>query len=445
MKDIILAQVRAADPNVLIICITVMVALTLYLLLGPPAEKDKRISSSGKNAERFVWIKGMATGNPRYLVTQEQALEVAIKATKKSYLDAKKKNPDKDSIDQTALLEKIYTGSRIKTRYMAVPDFTPSLKHSDDEMFYPGNDTYLLPVQQRLEKYKEVAVPLVTRVCEQAIKNAGITVDSIHKLVVVSSTGFLGPSLDCELIKSLKLPRSTDRSLVGFMGCAAAMNGYRIAMDFVKAHPSTPDKPVHALMVCVEISSVHSTFKNVTNDCILHAIFADGAAACVLSCDPADVIPKGTLAIVDDHGWLMEGTEDGITLAINDDGISCTLAKNLPQYIAKNMGGFVDSFLTKNNLTRSAVDFWAIHPGGKRIIEEAQNGLSLSDDQASYSWEVLAQYGNMLSPSVMFVLEKIFKHHNADLAKGEKGFNLGLAFSFSPGVGAEGIMLRRVN
>jgi len=439
LKDVILAQVRAADPNVLITCLTIMVAISLYLLLGPPVGKEK--SSSGKNAERFVWIKGMATGNPRYKVTQEQALKVALKATKQSYLDAKKRGiKDEDNVDQTSLLNKIYEGSKIKTRYMAVPDFTPELKHPDDDMFYPGNDTYLLPVQQRLEKYKEVAVPLVTEICQRAIAQAGITVDSIHKLVVVSSTGFLGPSLDCELIKTLKLPRSTDRSLVGFMGCAAAMNGYRIAMDFVKAHPGK-----HALMVCVEISSVHSTFKNVTNDCILHAIFADGAAACVLSCDTPDVIPKGTLAIVDDHGWLMEGTEDGITLAINDDGISCTLAKNLPQYIAKNMGGFVDSFLTKNNLTRSAVDFWAIHPGGKRIIEEAQNGLSLTDDQASYSWEVLAQYGNMLSPSVMFVLEKIFKQHFADLAAGKKGFNLGLAFSFSPGVGAEGIMLRRVN
>jgi alpha-pyrone synthase len=80
----------------------------------------------------------------------------------------------------------------------------------------------------------------------------------------------------------------------------------------------------------------------------------------------------GTLAVIEQHSWLMEGTEDGITLSINDDGISCTLSKYLPQYIAKNMGGYVDTFLAKRNLTREQVDFWAVHPGGRRIIEEAQ-------------------------------------------------------------------------
>lgn len=90
------------------------------------------------------------------------------------------------------------------------------------------------------------------------------------------------------------------------MGCAAAMNGYRIAMDFVRANPGKL-----ALMVCVEISSVHSTFKNSMNDAVIHAIFADGAAACVMTAQPIEKIPKGTLCIVDDHGWLMEGTQVG--------------------------------------------------------------------------------------------------------------------------------------
>lgn len=369
----------------------------------------------------------MATGNPKYKVTQKQALAIALEASPEGI---------------KSVLSRVYENSRIQTRFMAVPDFTPDQRDPDDDFFFTdekGTKSFSIPVQVRLDKYKEVAVPLVTEVCKRAIADAKITVNDIHKLVVVSSTGFLGPSLDCELIKNLGLPRSTDRSLVGFMGCAAAMNGYRIAMDYVKAHP---DK--YALMVCVEISSVHTTFKDSINDAILHAIFADGAAACVLKAETIENIPKGTLTIYDDHGWLMEGTEDGITLAINDDGISCTLSKYLPQYIAKNMGNFVDTFLNKHNLSRSDVEFWAIHPGGRRIIEEAQNGLGVTEKQAEYSWEVLNTYGNMLSPSVMFVLEKIFKKHREALARGEEGFKMGLAFSFSPGVGAEGIMLKQV-
>merc|ERR1712146_67844 len=80
----------------------------------------------------------------------------------------------------------------------------------------------------------------------------------------------------------------------------------------------------------------------------------------------------------------------------------------------------------------SDIDFWAVNPGGRRIIEEAQNGLGLTEEQCKYSWEVLDQYGNMLSPSVMFVLELILKEHNEKLSKGEEGFSQGLAFSFPP-------------
>lgn len=368
---------------------------------------------------------GLATGNPKYKVTQKDAVKVALKA------------PGCEGIRN--VLERIYMNTRITTRHMSIPDFTPDQRDPKDELFYPEDGTYGVPIQERQAKYKEVAVPLVTDVCKRAIADAGIAVDEIGKLIVVSSTGFLGPSLDCELIVTLGLPRSVDRALIGFMGCAAAMNGYRTAMDYVLAHPGKK-----ALMVCVEISSVHSTFKDSVNDAVIHAIFADGAAACVLTADPIEKIPKGTLAIVQDHGWLMEGTEDGITLAINDDGISCTLSKYLPQYISKNMGGFVDALLAKENHTRADVDFWAIHPGGRRIIEEAQNGLGVSEAQAADSWYVLDNYGNMLSPTVMFVLERIMKRNREALARGEEGVKLGLAFSFSPGVGAEGIMLKRI-
>eukprot|EP00752_Nemacystus_decipiens_P009252 g8265.t1 len=208
------------------------------------------------------------------------------------------------------------------------------------------------------------------------------------------------------------------------------------------SYEANPGK--YALMICVELSSVHTTFDDNINDAILHAIFADGCAAAVLKGARKSECPKGTLAIVDNHAWLMEGTEDGITLAIKPNGITCTLSKFLPQYIAKNIAFFADGFLKKNNLSRDDVDFWCVHPGGRRIIEEAQNGLGLTEEQTADSWAVLGEYGNMLSPSVMFVLSRVFKRHNAALAQGKPGYQTGMAFSFSPGVGAEGILLRQI-
>eukprot|EP00600_Ochromonadales_sp_CCMP1393_P000069 CAMPEP_0174982130 /NCGR_PEP_ID=MMETSP0004_2-20121128/16306_1 /TAXON_ID=420556 /ORGANISM="Ochromonas sp., Strain CCMP1393" /LENGTH=420 /DNA_ID=CAMNT_0016234015 /DNA_START=54 /DNA_END=1316 /DNA_ORIENTATION=+ len=420
-----MANFIALDPNVLIACITLLVASLAYVLLSISGY------NRGKKEEvLYPYMLGLATGVPKYKVAQQDALKVA----------------QKRCVGLSNVLGKIYNNTLIANRYMVVPDFTPVKdRYAGDECLFPDDadgskDRFALPVQQRLDRFKKEAVPLVTDVCRRAIADAGVSVHEIHKLVVVSSTGFLGPSLDCELINALGLPRSTDRSLIGFMGCAAAMNGYRVAMDYVKANPGKL-----ALMVCVEISSVHSTFKDSMNDAIIHAIFGDGCAACVMTAQPKERVPKGTMCIVEEHGWLMEGTDDGIRLAINDDGISCTLSKHLPKYIAQNMGSFVDGLLKKQQMQRSEVDFWAIHPGGRRIIEEAQNGLNLTSKQAADSWYVLEHYGNMLSPSVMFVLERIFKRNKEAIARGQPGYKTGLAFSFSPGVGAEGIMLKQVN
>jgi len=399
--------------------------------------KSSISTSSTKEKEesrRFPVIKGMATGNPKYKVSQKDALKIALQV------------PGCDGVKP--ILERIYGNSRISSRFMSVPDFTPGQlvsknkegqEEAEDALFFPEDGSFEMPVQTRINKFKEVAVDLCSDICRQAILDAGIDPSEITKLVVVSSTGFIGPGLDCELIQELGLRRDMDRSLIGFMGCAAAMNGFRICMDYVRSHSEG-----YALLCCVEISSVHTTFEDNINDAILHAIFADGCAAAVISGETKATAPKGTLAIVDDYAWLMEGSEDGITLSVNANGISCTLSKNLPNYIAKGLGGYVNKFLAKHGKTKEDVDFWSVHPGGRRIIEEAQNGIGLTEEQCSDSWAVLDTYGNMLSPSIMFVLTRVFKRHRAQIAAGEEGYNLGLAFSFSPGVGAEGIMLQQM-
>ena len=135
---------------------------------------------------------GMATGNPPYRASQEQALQVAESC------------PECTSIKP--VLARIYGNSRIDYRYMAVPDFTPEQRLEGDDNFFDDDLNFRMPVEKRLDKFREVAVPLVTDVCARALKDAGVPRRSeIGKLVVVSSTGFLGPGLDCSLIKTLGL------------------------------------------------------------------------------------------------------------------------------------------------------------------------------------------------------------------------------------------------
>ena len=243
----------------------------------------------------------------------------------------------------------------------------------------------------------------------------------------------------------------------------------RIATDFVNNNPGKC-----ALMVCVEISSVHANFNDSINDTITHSIFSDGASACILRAEKSPrhffykllrLTPtefprfslrlhtapfaalkasdrstekiKPSLAIIDSFSCLMDDTEDGINLEITDNGITCKLSKNLPKYINKSICYIVDTFLEKHKLIRADISFWVIHPGGRRIIEEIQKALGLSEEDTRDSWDILKNYGNMLSPSILFVLEKTMMRENTQ-------GTYGLAISFSPGVGTECLLLQYI-
>ena len=135
-----------------------------------------------------------------------------------------------------------------------------------------------------------------------------------------------------------------------------------------------------------------------------------------------------------------------VDVEMKHDGITCTLSKDLPTYIEQNVHKYVDMFLERNSLARDQIDFWAVHPGGKRIIEKCEVSLGLSQKDTEHSWKVLEKYGNMLSPSVLYVLKRIFKQFKKqkELSASNEGFRYGMAFSFSPGVGVEGIILKQV-
>ena len=403
---------------------------------------------SYKNKKNQPIILSLETGVPKYKTLQSDALY---------YLLSNYKN--KNNITYQTIVKNIYKNSRIETRYLGIPDFrgydaTPvECSMENNHNFFKNIEP--IPIQIRLNKCKEIAIPIVIDVCSRAINSAinsaNICKKDIHKLIVVSSTVFFGPSLDCDIIKALDLPRTIDRTLIGFMGCAAAINGFRIAMDFVNNNPGKC-----ALMVCVEISSVHANFNDSINDTVTHFIFSDGVSACILRSTPSTVVSRvkslknkisrhffytdkitPSLAIIDSFSCLMDDTEDGIKLEITDNGVTCKLSKNLPKYINKGICYIVDTFLEKHKLIRSDIRFWVIHPGGRRIIEEIQKALGISEEDTKDSWDILKNYGNMLSPSIMFVLEKTMTREKIP-------GKYGLAISFSPGVGTECLLLQYV-
>jgi alpha-pyrone synthase len=217
------------------------------------------------------------------------------------------------------------------------------------------------------------------------------------------------------------------------MGCAAAMNGLRAACDHVKAYPHQK-----ALLVCLELSSVNAVFDDDLNDVIIHSIFGDGCAAAIISSQKvSEARARGQIIIHDHLSYLVEGTQDGITLGIRDNGITCRLSRQLPDYIEAGVGAVIGNFLAERQMTKADIDLWAVHPGGTRIIQKSQSALALTDEQVACSWSVLRDYGNMLSVSILFVLERMLQQHQTVPSS---QIATGLAFSFSPGVGVEGML-----
>jgi alpha-pyrone synthase len=317
--------------------------------------------------------------------------------------------------------------------------------------------------------YEEYAVPLAEEVAKKALLKSSQNQtnsrvfgsdkieDAIGLIVFVTSTGFVAPGIDTKIIRRLGLRRNIARIPVHFMGCAAAMNGLRVACDYVKANPHQK-----ALVICLELSSVNAAFEDKINDVIIHSIFGDGCAAVVIGAHQQDELKgKGQFVIKDNFSYLVEDTEDGITLGIRDNGITCLLSRQLPDYIQSGVGPMIRSFLASHNLTKENIDLWAVHPGGTRIIEKVMLSLQLDDEQVADSWEVLRKYGNLLSCAILFVIERMMlriekeslsSENKANSEIGDPSNNLaqkqdtmtGISFSFAPGVGIEGILFERI-
>ncbi|THC94290.1 hypothetical protein EYZ11_006226 [Aspergillus tanneri] len=265
----------------------------------------------------------------------------------------------------------------------------------------------------------------------------------IGMLVLVTSTGFVAPGVDVAIVKGLGLSPSVSRAVVNFMGCAAAMNGLRLAADFVRAHPDSK-----ALVCCVELSSVNAVYNDDINDVIISSLFADGSAAMVVG-SPSPTceghreqqihLMPGEIIIRQNFHNLVDETSDGITLGINHNGITCELSPNLPSYIYTGLAPVINRVLAHQKLSQADVHLWAIHPGGPKIIEESVRSLGLDSQYAAKSWEVLRKFGNMLSASLPFVLEQMIAE-----AKIERPLSRGLAFSFAPGITVEGMVFEVV-
>jgi alpha-pyrone synthase len=354
-------------------------------------------------------IESIATGAPSGLVDQSAAADRVA--------DMFAQDPQ-----QRARIARVYEKTRITSRWLAVDPLDAAF---DAFRRQPAT------IRDRMNLFYRHAAPLAVEVAGRALAGVGSGAADIGMLVFVTSTGFIAPGVDVAIVKQLGLSPSVSRVVVNFMGCAAAMNGLRIATDYVRSHPD-----LKAMVVCIELCSVNAVFADNINDVIISSLFGDGCAAVVIGASQVHhPLPPGKVVIRNSFSRLLDDAEDGIVLGVNHDGITCELAENLPDYIYAGVDPVITKVLADNGLRKSDVDLWAIHPGGPKIIEQSVRSLGIAAQAAAPSWQVLARYGNMLSVSLLFVLELMVAQ-----AESPKAISTGVAFSFAPGVAVEGMV-----
>ncbi len=270
--------------------------------------------------------------------------------------------------------------------------------------------------ERRLERFTDSAAPLAIRAAREALDDAAIGADAVTHLVTVSCTGFEAPGVDQRVIAALGLGADVRRTNVGFMGCHGAINGLAVAAA------QAQEENAVALVVCVELCSLHHHYSDRSDQLVANALFADGAAAAVVSAG-AD-----SPCLTAFSSRIFPGSADEMGWRIGDHGFEMTLSPRTPGLLRDAAPAWITGALAARGLTLDDIGGWAIHPGGPRIVRAVAEGLGLDERAVEPSLSVLREHGNMSSPTVLFVLRRLM----------ERGVPLPhVAAAFGPGLAGE--------
>jgi predicted naringenin-chalcone synthase len=323
--------------------------------------------------------------------------------------------------DQRRQLRALYRLTRVEKRHSVVLESSGPGRPPTSSLFPPmkGPDDRGPTTAQRMARYEQDAPLLAARAARAALTDAGIAPGAVTHLVTVSCTGFAAPNVDAGLIRELGVRRTVERTHVGFMGCHGALNGLRVANGIASANPDA------CILVCaVELCSLHYQYGWNPDWLVANAIFADGAAAMV-----GGAAPRG-----DDAAWrvaangaaVLEASTELMTWRIGDHGFEMTLSSRVPGVIERELRPWLDGWLASHGLTVADVATWALHPGGPRILEAGAAAIGLGKEEIAISREVFKEFGNMSSPTIFFILERL-RRRNAPRPCVALGFGPGLA------------------
>ena len=359
-------------------------------------------------------ITAIGTANPPYHRTQQ---EIAEFISDGFHLTRTQKK----------ILKRIYRTSGIEKRHSVLTDY---YKLPGEFEFFPNDPSLGFPTTaQRMGIYKDNALVLALAAIENCLKSGThINKKEITHVITVSCTGMYAPGIDIEIVQQLELSSSTKRTSINFMGCYGAFNGMKVADAICGAEPNAT-----VLLVCVELCSIHIQNKFTLDSIISNAIFADGAAAVLIQSPLKD---QRCLRFKSFYCDIMPQTSHDMAWHIGDFGFDMILSSYVPEAIKMGITEFMDKLLRQTNVSLSDIDYFAIHPGGLKILQACEKSLNITKEDNRFSYDVLRQYGNMSSSTVLFVLKDIWNdlYNKSDKKKI-------FSCAFGPGLTLESVLL----
>jgi predicted naringenin-chalcone synthase len=283
-----------------------------------------------------------------------------------------------------------------------------------------------------MTEYERWSKELAGKAVADVLSNNATDGQEIERLITVSCTGFFAPGLDYYLIDRFNIPADVKRTNIGFMGCAATLIGFNSVLESMSLLRNTQGK---ILLVSVELCSLHLQTEPTRDNILANMIFADGCAVALFDTTQSSNGKVG-LQLLSTSSYLFQNSSEYMGWKIGNFGFEMILSSELPKIILNEAAPQLIRILTKQNIPLNRITHWALHPGGRAILDSLQNGLQLNDKQMAPSRTVLNTYGNLSSASILFVLKELFK--SAELKKDE----LVCAVAFGPGLTMEVALLK---
>ncbi len=326
------------------------------------------------------------------------------------------------------LIQRLYSHSGIDQRYTVLGGFDnngPGTRFRN-----PDEGTFRSPsTEERNTIYTEVTRRMAPELAARVVDNCpGVMRRDITHLITVSCTGFFQPGPDFTIVQALGLSDSVERYHLGFMGCYAAFPALRMAQAFCLAQPDAV-----VLVVCIEFCSLHLQWSRETDDLLAGSVFADGISGTIVRAQPPQ---NGGLQIDAFASALAPAGELDMAWTIGNEGFRMRLSSYVPELIQNGITEAIAPVLARTQTTQAEIDHWAVHPGGRAILDRVERGLGLPTEALAASRAVLRNYGNMSSATILFVLKAV-------QAQAERGQRIA-ALAFGPGLTIESAVLTAV-